>query len=136
MPEIVFAPKLASADLKHYRFAKIDGKPMMLHRARAVRALGRPLPPKVVVHHVDDENPDDSPLVICENQRYHWLLHVRLRTLRAGGDPDTQRVCWRCRTVKDFSAFSPSALSRNTECRACNTELARERRLYTDGSQK
>jgi hypothetical protein len=48
------------------------------HILVAEKALGKPLPPKAVVHHHTPEQ-----LVICQNQAYHLLLHQRQRALNA-----------------------------------------------------
>jgi hypothetical protein len=54
----------------------------------AERALGHELPPKAVIHHVDEDrtNSKNDNLVICESQGYHMLLHRRLRAFRACGN--------------------------------------------------
>ena len=95
------------------------------HIAVAADALGRPLPPLAVVHHVNDDTADNRScnLVICESDAYHKLLHVRRRVFRAGGNPDTDRICSSCKTVKPIADFSPTfsrgkrGLSR--ECKPC-----------------
>jgi len=71
-----------------------------LHVIRAEKALGKPLPKGAEVHHADGSKADDAPLVICENREYHFLLHVRMRVKRAGGNPNTQRLCGMCGKVK------------------------------------
>jgi hypothetical protein len=76
-----------------------------LHVVRAEKALGHPLPAGAHVHHADGSIRDDAPLVICQDSKYHKLLHVRMRIVRAGGDPDRQSLCGACRTLKDFSEF-------------------------------
>lgn len=117
--------RVKDVDLKFYRYARLDGKQVTLHRARATKALGKALPAKAVVHHVDEGRPDNSRLVICQDQRYHFLLHVRQRTIAAGGNPNTQRVCCSCKSVKPFSAWAPKALAANQCCRECNTKQRR-----------
>jgi hypothetical protein len=68
-----------------YRIVKATGHPranreyVLEHWLIAEKALGKPLPSKAVVHHVNNighENGNDN-LVICENQGYHALLHMR-----------------------------------------------------------
>lgn len=104
-----------------YRTKRVAGSrhgSVLEHVLIAERALGKPLPPGVQVHHVDENrrNNANANLVICQDQSYHHLLHRRARVLRAGGNPNTDLVCFACNTVKPFSAFSRG---HSTECRAC-----------------
>ncbi len=93
-----------------------------IHRVRAEQALGKPLPSDAVVHHVDGTKSATSPLVICQDERYHRLLHMRMRIVAAGGNPNTQKVCSRCRELKDKTAFNRRVQyvdGRAPYCRAC-----------------
>ncbi len=65
------------------------------HTAMADRALGRPCPPGVVVHHYNGKA-DHLSLVICENQGYHMLLERRTRALDACGNANW-RKCEYCK---------------------------------------
>lgn len=51
------------------------------HILVAEAALGKPLPPRAVVHHVNERRQDNWPtnLVICQDRAYHLLLHNRMR---------------------------------------------------------
>lgn len=104
------------------------------HIVIAERALGKQLPPNAEVHHADGNRANNSRrnLVICENHEYHALLHIRARTLKAGGDPNTQRVCSRCNHPKEFSEFNRSTTNRNGgvshRCIECNKRYAKSRR--------
>ena len=72
------------------------------HVLMAEKALGHSLPKGALVHHVDRDkanNNTKSPwnLVVCPNQSYHLLLHVRARSLgyeplRAGYKLGTKEV--------------------------------------------
>lgn len=78
------------------------------HRAVAERALGRPLPRGVQVHHVDDNgrNNANDNLVICQDHAYHKDLHRRRRIFRAGGNPHTDWWCSGCRKPRPISLFT------------------------------
>jgi hypothetical protein len=60
----------------------IEGKKVSMTYAvyLATKALGKPLPRRVIVHHLDGNSLNDAPssLVICPNAAYHGLLHRQL----------------------------------------------------------
>ena len=115
----------------HHRRARTStyykqvGRNGLLHRIRAERALGKPLPIGAVVHHADGSRDDDAPLVICPDNAYHRALHARMRVAAAGGNPWTEQICSRCRRVMSFASFGKSA-SKPTGywqyCRGCDKE--------------
>lgn len=96
------------------------------HVLIAEQALGRFLPAGVEVHHVDEVKSNNAPsnLVICQDREYHDLLHVRARVRKAGGDPNTQRLCYECRQPKALSEFNKSRSNKNGgvcgRCRECS----------------
>lgn len=105
---------------------RVGERRIHLHRLIAERVIGHPLPRTVQVHHIDEDKSNfaNSNLVICQDAAYHQLLHVRAKVLRAGGNPNTDRICGRCRVVKPIDAFA----RRNTRpggcapwCRACKS---------------
>jgi hypothetical protein len=57
------------------------------HILVAERALGKPLPLGAVIHHVDEktDNNQNNNLVICQNDAYHKILHLRKNSLLACG---------------------------------------------------
>lgn len=72
------------------------------HRIIAEQALGKRLPEKAVVHHIDGDrsNNERSNLVICENTAYHRLIHQRQYALESCGHPE-----WRkCKYCKQYDA--------------------------------
>ena len=77
-----------------YRSMTVGGERTREHRLVAEAVLGTPLPSGAVVHHHGDT------LVICEDQKYHMLLHVRMRALAACGDPNWRR----CRKCKQYDS--------------------------------
>lgn len=92
---------------RNYLSFKADGVDRYEHRDIAERALGKPLPPKAEVHHVDGNRRNNSPsnLVICQDHAYHMLLHVRARILAAGGNPNTDAICSGCKRLQSRANF-------------------------------
>jgi hypothetical protein len=67
------------------------------HIVLAERVLGRRLPEGVEVHHADgDKSNNVCNLVICQDTRYHNLLHIRMRALKICGDA-SKRKCAYCK---------------------------------------
>lgn len=68
------------------------------HILVAEKILGKPLPPKAVVHHHNKDRTDNrnQNLVVCENQGYHQLIHQRERAYKACGNA-SWRKCKRCK---------------------------------------
>jgi len=63
-----------------YRYISVNGRPVLEHVMIAEKALGKPLPPGVVVHHINEVRDDNRPenLLIC-TIAYHQQLHARMR---------------------------------------------------------
>lgn len=76
------------------------------HVIVAERALGRRLPARAQVHHVNGDRADNRPgnLVICQDQAYHSLLHFRERALAECGNPNWRR-CSICHRWDEPTAF-------------------------------
>jgi hypothetical protein len=101
------------------------GAAVYIHRLRAEKALGHPLPKRAEVHHADGSNDETAQLVICPNRAYHHFLHRRMEVKAAGGNPQTDKFCGHCRKAKPFSEFykrrsSPTGLYEH--CKECVSE--------------
>ncbi len=87
-----------------YRSAHRGGQLKNEHVVIAEKALGKPLPKGAIVHHHNSIRSDNrnSNLIICQDQTYHLLLHVRMRALKECGNPNF-RKCKFCKTYCDPS---------------------------------
>jgi hypothetical protein len=94
------------------------------HVLIASHVLGRPLPPGVEVHHVNEIGDDNANrnLVICESHAYHYLLHARMRAYRATGNVHKRK----CAICKLWTGEIVLAGTTNRH-RACHTKLQKER---------
>ncbi len=72
------------------------------HVILAEAALGRALPLRAEVHHVNEIKTDNSRgnLVLCPDRAYHQLLHYRSRALAACGNAHDCR-CEYCKQYDD-----------------------------------
>ena len=94
------------------------------HRNVVEKATGIKLPAQAVIHHIDGNGRNNAHynLVVCEDQRYHMLLHTRQRVLDAEGDPNTMKICCTCKRILLFGDFHKS---KNTHdgahgrCKSC-----------------
>ena len=66
------------------------------HKLVAEEALGKPLPPGAVVHHIDEQcdNNARNNLVICQDDFYHKILHRRMKALRESGNASARRCLY------------------------------------------
>lgn len=71
------------------------------HRLLAEVALGKPISSDHPVHHFGARF-NGGELVICEDDNYHALLHVRNRARMETGDPH-KRMCNYCNRWDDIS---------------------------------
>lgn len=98
----------------------------------AEKALGKPLPIKARVHHVDGDptNNANGNLVICQDQAYHMLLHQRGAVLVAGGNPNTDRLCRTCakpQLASEFYKRPDRPCGKGHKCRTCYRKLYQEK---------
>ena len=91
-----------SINVHGYIQYSIGGKIRLRHVLTAERALGHILPQGAQVHHVDGNGLNNAPsnLVVCQDQKYHALLHRRMAAIRAGY-PAHHVICRHCRQYDD-----------------------------------
>jgi hypothetical protein len=110
-----------------------DSQRRDVHRVLAEQALGRPLPRDAVVHHVDGNklNNEPSNLVLCPDEAYHRLLHIRQAVIDAGGNPNEERLCCVCKTCKTKDQFHKNNARQEgitNTCKACASARHSKRR--------
>jgi hypothetical protein len=90
-----------------YLAVMVGAKKRLQHVVVAEKVLGKPLPPRAVVHHVDGDRLNNEPanLVVCPDPAYHQLLHVRQRAMDECGNPAFRR-CIFCRFFGDVSLMT------------------------------
>lgn len=113
-------------------FSHRPSKTGSLHIRIAENALGKKLPKHAEVHHVNEDKRDNRNcnLVICPNCKYHRLLHARMRILKAGGDPNTDKICSSCKSLKSRSSFGLGRREYDgldTRCKDCVSRETRAR---------
>jgi HNH endonuclease len=76
------------------------------HVLIAEKVIGKILPDKAEVHHIDGDgtNNKNSNLVVCQDHGYHMLLHQRQRALTACGNA-SWRKCPLCKEYGDPSSM-------------------------------
>ncbi len=99
---------------------------VMEHVIVAEAALGKILPEGAVVHHVDgyQGNNANGNLVICQDQSYHMLLHVRQKAFSACGNAGFAR-CTVCKGYDDPSLMNSATMKSGVVQRyhvACMTD--------------
>lgn len=124
-----------------YDQVKVQGEVTYRHRVRAEQALGKSLPAGAIIHHADGSKRMTSQLVICQDQAYHLMLHRRTRVLRAGGNPNIDKICSRCKQVlakTDFHVKRQETDGLMDTCKPCTRERnnsGRARRLQLRAQQ-
>lgn len=97
----------------------------------AEKALGRPIPTSVEVHHANLIKSDDSNsnLVICQDRSYHAFIHARTRIFLAGGNPNTDKICSTCKKVLPKDNFGFDRNNLRFDCKRCHSASERNRNV-------
>jgi hypothetical protein len=99
------------------------------HVAIAENAMGKPLPFRAMVHHFNGIKSDNrnSNLIVCENNAYHKLLHMRQKAFIATGDVN-KRKCKYCKQWDDVENLHHDKTSGSYLHRPCANKNEREKR--------
>ena len=119
--------KRVEGDGKGYITIKMKGHPnaavnglIRKHTLVAEKALGKPMPPGVIVHHVDEDRSKNSPsnLVVCENNTYHLFLHRRMKALKVCGYANWRkcRFCKKYDDPENMCIYLPRNAAWHTKC--------------------
>ena len=98
------------------------------HRLVIEKTLGHKIPPGAVTHHVDGnpKNNANKNLVLCQSQKYHYLLHLRKNALEACGNKHW-RKCVYC-SVHDDPEGMKSIWNGSFYHRKCSNENRQKNR--------
>jgi len=93
---------LERGHIARYRGINSGGIKTTEHKMICERAIGKPLPTTVQIHHVNENILDNTPsnLVVCQDAAYHKLLHLRAKALKTCGNPNFRR-CRFCNQYDD-----------------------------------
>ena len=95
----------------------------------AEKVFGKRLPSNTEVHHVDinRSNDENNNLVICQDRKYHNLLHKRKRAYDACGHPDWIKcqICLEYGPPEEIKSYKSSNSRWHSKCWA---KRCRERR--------
>lgn len=111
-----------------------NGVMKFAHVMVAESVLGRKLPSRAVVHHVNGDRLDNRPanLVICNDAAYHRIIHRRLNALNACGHAHW-RKCWICKQYDAPENLSISPNGMNIRHRDCDNKRSRQMKLLKKG---
>ena len=122
--------------VRGYVRVRCDGHPradrngfVLEHILVVEQVLGRYLEACHPIHHVNENRQDNRPsnLVVCQDNAYHRLLHVRLKAREACGNPN-YRQCLFCKAWDDPLCLNERGQS-TWEHVQCRREYQKARRL-------
>lgn len=105
-----------------YHIVSDNYRSTLVHRLIVENAIGKKLPIGSVIHHVDGNpsNNENTNLVVCPNDAYHILLHMRERSLNECGNANW-RKCSYCGKYDDPSNLKFYGIGNQPIHKECNT---------------
>jgi hypothetical protein len=112
----------------------VDKNGDRLHIIAASNAYGGKLPLKSRVHHFDCDyrNYKNNNLVVCNDDAYHRLIHIRTSAFNICGNAN-YRKCDFCKVWDDPSNMTKIKGRATYYHKKCNTKHHAERRLRLKG---
>jgi len=122
-----------------YKYKKINGKNIAVHRLKFELHIGRKLIKEEIVHHIDG-NPSNNSLnnlMLFPNQRAHAMYHYQNGDsgLKAGTNKkkefEGKFKCFMCEEIKEKKKFLTDAKQHEGIrgiCRDCYNKRRRERK--------
>lgn len=115
-----------------YRVLTRDGVNRNKHRVIVEEILGKPLPPRAEIHHLNGIKHDNRPmnLVVCPDRRYHYLLHRRTEALEVTGNADSLKCqfCKQWDTPENIVKIRYAGRASKHYHRACENDYQRKKR--------
>jgi hypothetical protein len=134
-------------DPKGYVYVYAPGHPRQRrgyapeHVLIAEKALGKFIENLHPIHHWDENtgNNLNPNLLICEDKKYHKLIHRRMVLVKLGCDPRIESYCRSCSGIKplcEFSAKAASSTGIDYVCRRCISAKNAEDKLRRKNARR
>lgn len=114
---------------------RVDGKHKFEHREIVEKIIGKPIPKRAVIHHVNGNGFDNRNcnLVVCDSLSYHSFIHQRTRAFNACGHA-SWRKCKFCKTYDN--PINLHVKSNNAYHSSCAYDYNKKRELFKKAQQE